>query len=96
MSLTVVVTCDVPGRFHGFLASAMVQVSTGLYISPQLNRDARDRMWAVLADWFSHTRQGTITMLWRDKSFPGSIAVNTLGTPRRNLVDIDGLLLTKR
>lgn len=96
MSLTVIVTCDVQARFHGFLGSAMVEVAPGLYVSPQINRDARDRIWNVISEWHGQIRQGTISMLWRDKSCPGFVAVKTLGTPRRELVDVDGLLLTKR
>mgnify|MGYP001594513203 CR=1 FL=1 len=96
MSLTIIVTSDVQSRFHGFLGSVMVEVAPGLYVSPQLNRDARDRLWAVVSEWHEQIQHGTITMLWLDKSCSGSIAVKTLGTPRRDLVDVDGLLLTRR
>lgn len=96
MSLTIIVTSDVQSRFHGFLGSVMVEIAPGLYVSPQLNRDVRDRLWAVVTEWFGQLKQGTIIMLWRDKSSPGFIAVKTIGTPRRNLVDVDGLLLTRR
>ncbi len=96
MSLTVVITCDVQSRFHGFLGSVMIEIAPGTYVSPQLNRDARDRLLAVVASWHEQIRQGTIIMLWRDKSCPGGIAVKTLGLPRRDLVDVDGLLLTRK
>jgi CRISPR-associated protein Cas2 len=96
MSLTVIVTCDVQARFHGFLGSAMVEVAPGLYVSPQLNRDARDRLWVVVSEWYEQLKHGAVIMLWRDKSSPGFVAVKTLGVPRRELVDVDGLLLTRR
>jgi len=95
MSLTIVVATNVESRFHGFLASAMVEVAPGVYVSPRLNRDARERMWSAISDWHAHIQHGTILMLWRDKSCPGAIAVNTLGIPRRDLVDSDGILLTR-
>lgn len=96
MSLTVVITCDVQSRFHGFLGSAMIEIAPGTYVSPQLNRDARERLWTVIADWYEQIRHGAIIMLWRDKSCPGGISVLTLGLPRRELIDVDGLLLTRK
>ena len=96
MSLTIVVTCDVQSRYHGFLASSMLEIAPGTYVSPRLNRDARDRIWEVINDWFQALSRGSITMIWRDKSCPGDVAIKHLGTARRELKEIDGLLLTYR
>ena len=96
MSLTVIITRDVQERYRGFLRSAMLEVDAGVYASAQLNRDVRDRLWDVLADWFQVLSRGSIVMIWRDKDASANIGMRTLGIPRRNIVEIDDFLLTRR
>ena len=38
MPMTVVVTRDVEARYRGFLASVMLEVAPGVYVSPNLSR----------------------------------------------------------
>lgn len=96
MSLTVIITRDVQERYRGFLRSAMLEVDAGVYASAQLNRDVRDRLWDVLAEWYQVLSRGSIVMIWRDKDASASIGMRTLGMPRRNIVEIDDFLLTRR
>ena len=51
MPMTIVVTRDVESRYRGFLASVMLEVSPGVYVSPDLSSGVRERIWAVINDW---------------------------------------------
>ncbi len=97
MPMTVVVTRDVAPRFRGFLASVMLEIAPGVYTSPAMTRAVRERIWKVLSDWHRDLDgEGAIVMTWRDTSVSGRQAVLTAGVPPRILVDIDGLILSKR
>lgn len=96
MTLTVVVTRDVPDRFRGFLASAMLEIAPGVYTSPNLTKPVRERIWAVLADWHGTLGQGSVLMTWRDRRSAGNQAILTLGCPPVTLVEHDGIVLAKR
>ena len=96
MSLTVVVTRDVQNRYRGFLSSVMLEVSAGVYISPRLNKGARERTWQVLTDWYSELNRGSLLITWIEREQPGGVGLLTLGEPTRNLVVTDGFLLVRR
>ncbi|MBL8350314.1 MAG: type I-E CRISPR-associated endoribonuclease Cas2 [Burkholderiaceae bacterium] len=96
MGLTVLITRDVEDRFRGFLASAMLEASPGVYVSKSLTPKARDKLWRVVSDWHAALGQGSLTLLYPDMSCDGGIAVRTLGTPSRRPVQIDGALLMHR
>jgi CRISPR-associated protein Cas2 len=96
MSLTVIVTRDVETRYRGFLASMLLEIAAGVYVSPQLNKDTRERIWDTLADWHAHLRRGSIVMLWRHRDAPGKITMQILGEPIKEIVEVDGLLLTRQ
>jgi len=82
-------------RYRGFLRSAMIEISAGIYISPQLNRDARDRMWEVITHWHQTLNRGTVIMIWRDKAASGNIGSRVLGDTVKQFCDVDGFLLTR-
>lgn len=96
MPMTVIVTRDVAPRFRGFLSSVMLEIAPGVYTSPTMTKGVRERIWAVLSDWFREIGGGGIVMTWRDLEEPGRQAVLNLGDPPRRLVEADGLLLVKR
>lgn len=96
MSMTVVVTRNVSMRVRGFLASAMLEVVAGVYSAPRISPAVRERIWQVLVGWFVHERDASIVMLWQEREVPGGQAVRVLGSPPVNLVEVDGLLLTRR
>ncbi len=94
--MTVVVTRDVPDRYRGFLASVMPEVAPGVFVSPELSRAVRERLWAVLDGWWDGMPGGSVTLLWRDDGSPGRLGLRTLGLPRRDLADLDGALLVRQ
>ncbi|WP_232424187.1 type I-E CRISPR-associated endoribonuclease Cas2e [Imhoffiella purpurea] len=91
-----IVTRDVTDRYRGFLGSLMLEVAPTVYISPRMNPGVRSRTWKVLSDWHKAEPQGSIVMVWRDVKATGGIGIATLGTPPKELVDVDGLWLVRK
>ncbi len=96
MSMTVIVTRDVAERFTGFIGSIMPEVAPGVFTSPSLSKAVRERVWSVLSDWWSTRPGGSILMIARDDAAPGGLRILSLGTPVRDLADLDGVLVGKR
>jgi CRISPR-associated protein Cas2 len=96
MPMTLVVTRDVEDRYRGFLSSVMLELAPGVYTGPRLSRGVRERIWQVMAEWHGELRRGAILMTWRDPQAPGGQSVLQLGEPRRELADVDGVLLVRR
>jgi CRISPR-associated protein Cas2 len=96
MPMTVIVTRDVADRYRGFLASIMPEVATGVFTAPELSKGVRERIWAVLSEWWPALPGGGIVMLWKDDGAPGRLGVKSLGVPSRELADLDGVLVTKK
>jgi CRISPR-associated protein Cas2 len=96
MPMTIVVTRDVADRYRGFLASVMPEVAPGVYVSPELSAGVRDRMVAVLSDWWLGLPGGSIVCLWKDNAAVGGLAIRTFGIPQRQLADLDGALVLMR
>jgi len=96
MPMTVVVTRDVADRFRGFLASVMPEVAPGVYVSPELSRAVRERIWNVLTDWWATMPGGSVVLIWRDTSAAGDLGLAMLGTPPVDLADLDGVLVARR
>lgn len=96
MPLVMITTRDVADRFHGFLASVMLEVAPGVFVSPRMNTGVRQRTWTVLSDWHHEEPRGSLVMVWRDVTQTGGIGLAHLGTPPRELVEADGMWLTRR
>lgn len=94
MSMTVIVTRDVPGRTRGFLTSVMPEPAPGTYTAGNLSKAVRERIWAVLSDWHAATAAGSIIMIWREDQSPGGLGLQMLGTAPRSLADLDGVLVS--
>lgn len=95
--MIVVVTRDVPGRFRGFLASAMLELAPGVYTAPAMNAGVRKRVWEVLQDWFfAAGRQGSIVMTWKDDQSPSGQGLLTLGLPAKDVIAYEGLYLVRQ
>lgn len=95
MSMTVVVTRNVPDRIRGFLASSMLEVGPGVYTGSHISAAVRDRIWDVLEAWLPAT-ESSIVMVWADTRIPGGQAVRVLGIPPIDLVELDGIVLARR
>ena len=94
--MTVIIVRDVADRYRGFLASIMPEVAPGVFVSPDLSRGVRERVWGVLDGWWSDVPGHSVVMTWRDDTSPGRLGLLTLGVPRRSLVEFDGALLVRR
>ena len=96
MPMTVAVIRDVADRYRGFLASIMPEVAPGVFVSAELSRGVRERLWTVLSGWWSAMPGGSIVITWRDDAAPGRLGLMTLGLPPRELADLDGVLMVRR
>ena len=94
--MTVVVTRDVESRYRGFLASAMLEVAPGVYVSPDLSKGVRERIWTVISTWYDVLNRGAVVMMWRDTTASGGLALRHLGDPPKEIRDADGVLLVRR
>ncbi len=96
MSMTLVVTRNVSDRVRGFLASSLLELAPGVYSAPHISPAVRERIWAVLADWFLQEKEASVVMVWADNTAPCGQSVRTLGVPPIEVVSLDGLLATVR
>lgn len=97
MPFTVVVTRNAPARTRGFLASVMLEIAPGVYVSPRMTTGVRRRVWGVMIEWsVLLPSDGGILMTFFDKSAPAEHAILSLGFPRADLLDVDGLWLARR
>lgn len=96
MPMTILVTRDVADRYRGFLASVMPEVAPGVYVSPELSKAVRERIWSVLCDWWGSLPGGSVVMSWKDSATPSGLGLSVLGLPPVSLVDLDGLLVVRR
>ena len=95
MSMTVIVTRNVEARYRGFLASAMLEMAPGVYVSPDLTKGVRERVWSVLTKWYAHLGNGAIVLIFADPTATGGLTLNFLGDPPKNVWDGDGVLLVR-
>ena len=96
MSMTVIVTRNAPRRYRGFLASCMLELAPGVYTSPHMRRGVRERVWTVCCEWAGLLPDdGGVLMTWREKLEPGGQAVLTLGWPKKELAELDGMWLDR-
>lgn len=96
MPLTLLVTRNVESRYRGFLTSIMLEIAPGVYVAPNLSASVRNRVWEVLNDWWASLGNGSIVMVWRDKSAVGNLSIKIIGEAPKEIVDADGVLLVKR
>lgn len=95
MSLTLIVTRNAPDRFHGFLASCMLEVAPGAFVGTHMTRAVRERVWKVMQDWIGLLPEdGGLALLWSDEQAPSGLGMRMLGWPKKELVDQEGMWLT--
>jgi CRISPR-associated protein Cas2 len=93
--MTVVVTRNVPDRVRGFLSSSMLEIGPGVYTGSNVSIAVRDRIWDVLQEWFPG-EGSSIIMIWENKQVPGGQSIKVLGIPPIDLIELDGILLSRR
>ena len=96
MPMTVIVTRDVADRVRGFLASVTLEIAPGVYTAPAMSAAVRGRVWRVLEEWHAALGGGAIVMTWAEPKAPGGHGLAMLGTPPRELVEYDGLVLVRQ
>ena len=96
MPMTIVVTNNAPGRIRGFLASCMCEIAPGVYTAPRMTVGVRERIWAVVAEWYVHAEGCSIVMTWPERKLPGGQEVRTVGLPRAEVHNLHGIYLTRR
>ncbi len=93
--MTVVTTRNVSYRFRGMLASCMLEISSGVYTSPNMEAGERKRLWGILEQWYSELGEsGSIFMIWKDNSVPEGQKILNLGHLPIKIVEHDGLFLS--
>jgi len=96
VSMTVVIARNAPDRYRGFLASVMLEVAPCTYVSPSMTKGVRERLLAVCNEWSSLLpADGSVTLLWRDKEAPGGLRIESVGVPKAEIVDHDGIWLDR-
>lgn len=96
MPMTIIVTRNVSDRTRGFLASSMLELSAGVYSAPRLSAAVRERIWTVLENWWPFETDASIIMVWAENKVPVGQAVQTLGLPPIELLEIDGIVLANK
>ena len=96
MPMTVVVTRNLPDRFRGFLASCMCEIAPGVYTAPRMTAGVRERVWAVVSDWYTPHPDRALVMTWENRRLPGGQDFRTLGVPRKHLAELHGIFLARR
>lgn len=90
MSMTVVVTENVPPRLRGRLAVWMLEVRAGVYIG-NLSRRVREMIWQQIGEF---AEEGNVVLAWASNNESGFEFI-TYGSNRRMPVDVDGLRLVR-
>lgn len=96
MSLTVLITRDVPARYRGFLASVMPEIAPGVYVAPGLTVAVRERVWAVMEEWWDQAPGAAIVLAYPDRNAAGRLAIRALGTPPVELAEVTGIRMVVR
>jgi len=99
MPMTVIVTRNPSGRMLGFLASCACEIAPGVFTAPRMSKAVRQRVWRVLEHWHAEDvwdRDCALVMTWPDATRPGGQGVESLGAPRRSLIEHCGVHLAVR
>lgn len=94
--MTVVVTRNVIPRLRGFLASCMLEIMPGVYISPSMTVSVRERVWAVVEEWFYESEGTAVVMVWRSGKETGNTGISTVGVPPVKLVEMGDMIVSVR
>ena len=94
--MTVIISRDVELRYRGFVASVMIEIAPGVYISPSLSSGARLRVWDILRTWHNELSNGSITMIWKDSSQDQGIGLKQIGIPPKDIYEHEGYYLVRK
>ena len=74
----------------------MCEIAPGVYAGSRLSTAVRQRIWAVVEDWFVLSDDAYVVMTWPARDKPCGQDLLTIGIPRKALVEVDGIVLTGR
>jgi len=74
----------------------MIELAPGTYTAPKMSPTVRERVWTVINEWAILDAESSIVMVWKDPTMPGGQNVRIFGTPPLELVEIDGLLVSRK
>lgn len=95
MAMMLAVTRNVPDRFGGFLASCMLEVAPGVYITPKTSSAVRDRIRHVMSKWsYLMPDKSGLLLLWQDSQAPSGLAMESFGWPKKELREFGGCWLS--
>ncbi|MFC7334746.1 type I-E CRISPR-associated endoribonuclease Cas2e [Rhodocista pekingensis] len=87
--MIVICLSDTADRFHGFLRSVMLNVHPGVYVSMDLDKGSRERIWDILTRWWEAEPRGMVLMIHRDTTKTMDLDLRSLGAPKRTIIDYD-------
>lgn len=91
----VVVTRNASPRISGFLASALLRVSSNCYIGPRLSSRVRQKIIDVTTEFAAHDQEVSITFVWSDAGAVSGVASAHVHEPLSEIIDIDGILVVR-
>jgi CRISPR-associated protein Cas2 len=74
----------------------MVEVGVGVFLGVKISPAVRERILNVLSDWFAAEKEASLVIVWDDPNKPGGLAVKVMGWPPVELVEVNGILITRR
>ena len=86
MSMTVVVTENVPARLRGRLAIWLLEIRAGVYVG-DTSKPIREMIWQQITHLIG---EGNAVLVWKTNTESG-FDFQTYGANRRVPVDLDGL-----
>ena len=88
MPTTILVTRLAPDRYRGFLASCMLEIAPGIYLSPDMSKGVRQRVWEVMMNWQEALPpEGGILMVWPDKHSASGLGISFIGFPKKEIIE---------
>lgn len=95
--MTIAVTRNTPGRFHGFLASCMLEIAPGVYVAPRMKKSVRERVWETMLEWDGLlSSDAGVVLFWKSRNAPSGLGVRLLGWPKKDLLEHEDVWLTVR
>ena len=74
----------------------MLEIAPGVYVAPNMTKGVRERVWDVMIEWHEFLPpDGGVLMTFFDNAAVGGQAMQVLGFPKKELIDVDGLWLAR-
>jgi CRISPR-associated endoribonuclease Cas2 subtype I-E len=73
------------------MQSVALEIGVGVFVSPDMRRSVRERVWEVAQEWFPYQDSGSFVMVWAQS---GGLQYLSLGEPPREISYLDGVPVT--